>query len=67
MCVGAVLLSGIGRLVIGVDDPRQGACGSVIDVPGNERLNRRVVIVRGVLAAESAALLRKSLAGVKAS
>ena len=67
MCVGAVLLSGIGRLVIGSDDPRQGACGSVIDVPGNDRLNRRMVIVRGVLAAESAALLRKSLAGVKAS
>ena len=60
MCVGAILLSGAERLVFGAVDPKAGACGSVVDLPSNERLNRRLVIVKGVLSGECHALLRKS-------
>ena len=62
MCVGAVLLSGAARLVIGTPDPKQGACGSVVDLTSNERLNRWLSIVRDVLAGECQALLRRATA-----
>ena len=60
MCVGAVLLSGTARLVFGAVDPKAGACGSVVDLTSNERLNRRLVVTRGILSGECHALLRKS-------
>lgn len=60
MCVGAILLSGASRLIYGAVDPKAGACGSVMDLTSNERLNRRLVVVRGVLSGECHALLRKS-------
>ncbi len=60
MCIGAVLLSGVDRLVIGADDVKQGACGSAINIPGNERLNRKLTIIKGVLATECLALVRKA-------
>lgn len=65
MCIGAILLSGVGRLVIGADDVRQGACGSAINIPANERLNKKLTVVKGVLAGECSAILRKSAAGVR--
>ena len=65
MCVGAVLLSGVSRLVVGADDVKQGACGSAIDIPGNERLNRRLSVVKGVLLSECLTILRKSMAGIR--
>lgn len=64
MCVGAMLLAGIDRLVFGAADPKAGACGSVVDLTNNERLNRKLVVVRDVLAGESAALLRRAAAYV---
>ena len=63
MCVGAILLSGAVRLVFGAADAKRGACGSVVDLTSNERLNRRLVVTREVLVGECQTLLRKS-AGV---
>ena len=60
MCVGAIFLSGAQRLVFGAADPKRGACGSVMDLSSNERLNRRLVVVKDVLAGECHALLRKA-------
>ena len=60
MCVGALLLSGTERVVVGAGDPKRGACGSVVDLTSNERLNRRLTVVRDVLAGECHALLRKA-------
>jgi tRNA(adenine34) deaminase len=60
MCVGAILLSGTARLVIGAEDVKQGACGSVINIPSNERLNRKLSVLKGVLASDCAAILRKA-------
>ena len=63
MCVGALLLSGAARVVFGAADPKRGACGSAVDLTSNERLNRRLVVVKDVLAGECHALLRKATAG----
>jgi len=60
MCVGALLLSGVSRLAYGAVDPKRGACGSVVDLTTNERLNRRLSVVREVLAGECHLLLRKA-------
>ena len=60
MCVGAILLIGAERLVFGAVDPKAGACGSVMDLTSNERLNRRLVLTKGILSGECHALLRKS-------
>ena len=66
MCVGAVLLSGVDRLVFGAADPKRGACGSAVDLTNNERLNRRLVVTKDVLAGECHALLRKATASAEA-
>ena len=66
MCVGAVLLSGAARLVIGAMDAKFGACGSVVDLTNNEQLNRRLTVTKDVLAGECYALIRKSAANAHA-
>ena len=58
MCAGALVLARISRLVYGADDPKAGAVGSLWDVVRDRRLNSRPEVVGGVLADESAALLR---------
>lgn len=65
MCMGAILLSGVSRLVVGCDDPKEGAAGSVIDLPAHERLNKKLIVTKGVLALECAAILRKAAVGAK--
>ena len=50
MCAGALVLSRLDRLVIGTDDPKTGACGSLYNIASDERLNHRIEIKRGVLA-----------------
>lgn len=59
MCAGALVLSRIGRLVIGTDDPKTGACGSLYNIAGDGRLNHRIEITRGVLGEECSALLKE--------
>ena len=58
MCAGAMVLARISRLVIGADDPKTGACGSLYNIASDERLNHRIEICRGVLKDECAALLK---------
>ncbi|HEV7657125.1 MAG TPA: tRNA adenosine(34) deaminase TadA [Mycobacteriales bacterium] len=58
MCAGALVLARVARLVYGADDPKAGAVGSLWDVVRDRRLNSRPEVVRGILADESAALLR---------
>ena len=63
MCAGALLLAGVSRLIYGAANARHGACGSVVDLTRNERLNRRMTVYPEVLAGECYALLRRSTAG----
>ncbi len=65
MCVGALLLSEVSRLVVGALDSKQGACGSVVDLTSNEQLNRRLAVVKEVLAGECYTLLRKATTGAR--
>lgn len=58
MCATALVHARVARIVFGAADPRTGACGSVFDLARNARLNHRIEVVRGVLAEESAKLLK---------
>jgi len=58
MCIGAIVLARIPRLVFGATDPKAGACGSIMNIPPEPRLNHRVEVVEGVCAEESQALLQ---------
>ncbi len=49
MCAGALVLSRISRLVIGTNDPKTGACGSLYNIVEDSRLNHRIEVDRGVL------------------
>lgn len=59
MCAGAIVLARLGRVVYGAPDPKAGACGSVLDVLGERRLNHRAELTAGVLADECGELLRE--------
>ena len=50
MCAGALVLSRMDRLVYGCDDPKAGACKSLYNIVGDERLNHRIEVTSGVLA-----------------
>jgi tRNA(adenine34) deaminase len=58
MCAGALVAARISRLVFGAFDEKAGAVGSLWDVVRDRRLNHRPEVVSGVLAEESATLLR---------
>jgi len=62
MCSGAILHARIGRVVYGASDPKTGACGSVIDLFRESKLNHHATVDGGVLADESAAMLRSFFA-----
>lgn len=57
MCAGAIQHARIARLVYGARDPKTGACGSVIDLFGEARLNHHTVVNGGVLAERCGRLL----------
>ncbi len=59
MCAGALVLARVSRLVYGADDPKAGACASLYRIPSDPRLNHSIETVSGVLAEESAGLLRE--------
>ena len=59
MCVGAIIQARIQRLVVGAMDPKAGACGSVLAVLNNRKLNHQVVFDSGVLQAGCAAMLQE--------
>jgi tRNA(adenine34) deaminase len=58
MCIGAIVLARVSRLVFGALDPKAGACGSVLNVPVERRLNHRVEVIGGMLERESQELLQ---------
>jgi tRNA(adenine34) deaminase len=58
MCAGAIVLARMPRVVFGAWDPKAGACGSVFDILAEPKLNWRPDVAGGLLADESAALLR---------
>ena len=66
MCVGAMLHARIARLIYGAADPKTGACGSVLDLFSEPRLNHHATVTAGVMAEECGALLREFFASRRA-
>jgi len=57
MCAGAIMHARIARLVFGARDPKTGACGSVVDLFADRRINHHTAVVGGVLEGECGSLL----------
>lgn len=62
MCAGAMMHARLARVVYGATDPKTGACGSIVDLFAQEKLNHHTQLVGGVLADECGALLREFFA-----
>ena len=59
MCVGAMILARIQRLVFGAREKKSGACGSVVHLLADGKWNHQFRIEEGLLEFESAALLEE--------
>jgi tRNA(adenine34) deaminase len=57
MCSGAIQHARIAKLVFGASDPKTGACGSVVNLMNEPKLNHHTEVVGGILAEECGALL----------
>ena len=58
MCAGAMMHARLARVVFGASDPKTGACGSVVNLFEQEKLNHHTEVVGGVLAEECGSLLK---------
>ena len=63
MCAGAIMHARLSRVVYGAADPKSGACGSVVNLFSEKRLNHHALIVGGVMAEEATELLRSFFSG----
>lgn len=59
MCMGAIILARIGRLVFGARDTKAGAVFSVYDIGNDRRLNHAVEVTEGVCMEECSSLLKE--------
>lgn len=59
MCLGAISHARIKQIIFGAPDPKTGACGSVVALHAHAQLNHQTSVSSGVLALESATLLRR--------
>ena len=57
MCAGAIQHARIGQLVFGAKDPKTGACGSVVNLMAEDKLNHHTNVAAGVLENECGRLL----------
>ena len=57
MCSGAMQHARIEKLVFGASDPKTGACGSVINLMAEQKLNHHTEVIGGILAEECGAVL----------
>lgn len=58
MCAGAIVQARIPRLVYGAEDPKAGAHNALLNVFEIPGLNHKVTVEKGILAGESAEMLR---------
>ncbi|HKB61660.1 MAG TPA: tRNA adenosine(34) deaminase TadA [Burkholderiales bacterium] len=62
MCAGAIMHARIARLVYGASDPKTGACGGVVDLFSEKKLNHHTTVTGGILATEAGRLLSEFFA-----
>ena len=65
MCMGAILLARVERVVFGCHDPKGGAAGSLYDLSDDPRLNHRITLATGVRATECSAILSGFFAALR--
>jgi len=65
MCMGAILLARLERVVFGCHDPKAGAAGSLFDLSNDARLNHRLELTSGVRGEECAELLSSFFAALR--
>lgn len=58
MCSGAMMHARLSRIVFGAHDHKTGACGSILNLFQEEKLNHHATVVSGVLAEECVQLLK---------
>jgi tRNA(adenine34) deaminase len=58
MCAGAIMHARIERIVYGAADPKAGACGSVVNLFADARLNHHATVTGGVMAEAAGKLLQ---------
>lgn len=62
MCAGAMMHARLARVVYGATDPKTGACGSVVNLFAEEKLNHHTELLGGVMADECGTLLKSFFA-----
>jgi tRNA(adenine34) deaminase len=58
MCSGAMMHARLARIVYGASDPKTGACGSVVNMFEEEKLNHHAEVQGGLLADDCGNLLK---------
>lgn len=58
MCMGAMILARVKRVVFGCYDKKWGACGSLYDISKDKRLNHRIDVISGVMEKECRELIQ---------
>jgi len=66
MCMGAIILARLDRVVFGSFDPKAGAAGSLYDLSNDSRLNHSVAVTSGVRGEETSALLSDFFSALRA-
>lgn len=59
MCAGAIVLARMKRIYFGANDPKAGACGSVVNITQNNQLNHRVEVSGGIFEEECSGLMSR--------
>jgi tRNA(adenine34) deaminase len=59
MCAGALVLARIKEVIYGADDPKTGACGSVLNIVQFNKLNHQIEVRSGILAEECGSFLKE--------
>lgn len=62
MCAGALVWTKIKRIVFGAADPKSGACGSIFNLAGNNKLNHKIEVIQGVLEQDCEWILKQFFA-----
>lgn len=66
MCAGAAVLSRIKTIVYGAKDAKFGGCGSIFEIPTEDKLNHRIEIINGVMESEIAVLMQQFFSELRA-
>lgn len=66
MCVGAILLARLPRIVYGAREPKTGACDSILSIPNEPALDHRLAVIGGVEEAACRELMQRSFKAPRA-